>query len=296
MSIKKKVCLFTFFPILISIYFFLPIDFIWFILFNFIIGFIEAIIFLIQSDKRKIGTFILLADFSYLIIYLIFIYFSYNYYHKIWNIIYFIMTLTIILVPRYILFFNKFSRVTKIFILLLIISSVGLKGFIFDTKYYYEATGTHLIQDVRCFKNEGYYKVIGNHKLLRKNPEKLTADDYDSILYFLTNTNWLEENFPDKINEKGFLIDYEYLKKNCKYICSSIGLYNIIKCDIYCLQLRIDKRNSFKLYFPKGNFSMYAESDIEKYYRKQLERINNCYYKGILLPPLTEKQFLEWTG
>lgn len=295
MNIEKKICLFIFFSILSPVYFFLPVDFIWFVLLSLFAGFVESIILLFKIDKRKIGAFILLADSFYLIIYLILLYSSYNYYHITWNIIYFIMTLTIVLFPCYILFFNKFLRKIKIFALLLIIVSVGLKAFIFDTKYYYEATGTLLMQDVRYFKKEGYYKVIGNHKLLRKNPETLTTDDYDLILYFLNSTDWLEENFPDKIIGNEFLADYEYLKKNCKYICSSIGLYNIIKCDIYCLSLKIDKSNILKLYFPKGTFSIYSEADIGKYYGKRLKRINNCYYEGILLPSLTEKQFLEWT-
>jgi len=295
MSIKKYYLKLLLFIILLSIYFFIPVDFIWFILLTLIIGFIEAIIFLSKREKRKLGIFVLLSNFLYLIIYLIFLKFTYNYYHLAWNVVYFIMTFTIIVIPWHFLFFNKHSKKKKNSILIFIIVSIGLKSFLFDTKYYYTATHSILIQDVRYFKKEGYYKVIGNHKLLRKNPAFITTEDVDSIMFFLNKTNWLEENYSNSLKKEKLLLDEEYIKNNLRYVCSTIGLYNIIKADIFCLKIPLNKSNFIKLYIPKGTFSLYDESDINKYYNKELYLINNCYYEGVLLPPLTEKQFLEWT-
>ena len=91
------------------------------------------------------------------------------------------------------------------------------------------------------------------------------------------------------------LPDDEYIKNNIRYVCSTIGLYNIIEADIYCLKIAPNKSDFIKLYIPKGRFTLYDESDMEKYYDKQLNLIKNCYFEGVLLPPLTEDCFLELT-
>ena len=125
-----------------------------------------------------------------------------------------------------------------------------------------------------------------------KNPDKLTEEDYEAILYLLNETDWLEKNYG--IADET-LVDCEYIKHSSKYVCSSIGLYSINKCDIYRLRIPLDKAKYAKMYIPKGTFTIYNESDIEKYYDKPPECIGNCFYKGLFLPPLTEEKFLEWT-
>jgi|GEM_PF-4126546 len=296
MNIKNKKLLTIFVPIVISIYLFLPVDFIWFIISSLIIGSIESVFFLVKLKKyKKVGILVSIVAISSLILYLKFTYLSYHYYHIIWNIIYFILTLTILFIPCYSLYFQKKSLKKKIGGFLLFFLIVGLKSFILDTKYYYTTTSSILIQDIRNLKYEGYYKVIGNHKLLRKNPSQLTAEDYEAILYLLNKTDWLEENFSDNFVRKEVLIDSEYIKHNSKYICSSIGLYNISKCDIYSLRIPLNKTKYTKLYIPKGSFIIHDETDIDRYYNKQPPRINNCYYKGTVLPPLTEDEFSDWT-
>lgn len=121
----------------------------------------------------------------------------------------------------------------------------------------------------------------------------MTKDDADRIVYLLNKTDWLEENYPDLFMKSEILPDDEYIKNNIRYVCSTIGLYNIIEADIYCLKIAPNKSDFIKLYIPKGRFTLYDESDMEKYYNKQLNLIKNCYFEGVLLPPLTEKQFLE---
>ena len=248
-----------------------------------------------SEKNRKIGMLILFVEIFSLAIYLGFrasVYYYYYYYFA-WNVVYFVLTLAILFAPCYIAFFQKQSGRKKTLLgFSCILLVVGMKSFVFDTRYYYAVTGSCLVQDVRYFKGEGYYKVIGNHKLLRKNPDSLTAEDYEAILYLLNETDWLEENYG--IADET-IVDCEHIKHNSKYVCSSIGLYSINKCDIYRLRIPLDKAKYAKAYIPKGTFTMYNESDIEKYYDKPPERIGNCFYKGLFLPPLTEEKFLEWT-
>ena len=61
MTVNNKVCLLIFFSALISFCFFLPLDFVWFILLSLIIGFVESILFLVQRSKRRKGIFLLLC-------------------------------------------------------------------------------------------------------------------------------------------------------------------------------------------------------------------------------------------
>lgn len=190
--------------------------------------------------------------------------------------------------------FQKYPCSKKIIEFFIILNLILFKSFIFDTKYYYATTGSSLIQDVRHFKNEGYYKAIGTHKLLRKNPEKFSEEDYERILFFLNNTDWLENNLPNSFNTDKCLIDVNMIKNNNKYVCSAIGLYNIIKCDIYLFKIPLNENQFINLYIPKGTFYLYEDSDREKDYNQQLKMINNCYFEGILLPPLTEERFYEW--
>ena len=279
-----------------SAYLFAPIDFIWFVALSLVLGIAESVIFLVQKKNRKIGILILFVEIFSLATYLGFrasAYYYYYYYYFAWNVVYFVLTLAILFAPCYIAFFQKQSGRKKTLLgFSCILLAVGMKSFVFDTRYYYAATGSCLVQDVRYFKSEGYYKVIGNHKLLRKNPDKLTEEDYEAILYLLNETDWLEENYG--IADET-LVDCDYIKHNSKYVCSAIGLYNINKCDIYRLRIPLDKAKYARLYIPKGTFTIYNESDIEKYYDKPPERIGNCFYKGLFLPPLTEERFLEWT-
>lgn len=291
---KKKLLLATTL-LAIAGYFFVPVDFIWFVALSLAIGIVESVIFLVRKKNRKIGLLVLLVEISSLATYLGFREAAYYYYYFGWNVVYFILTSAILFAPFYALCFQRQSGKKKKWGFLVIAFVVGMKSFVFDTRYYYAATGSCLIQDVRYFKDEGYYKVIGNHKLLRKNPERLTAEDCEVILYLLNKTDWLEENY-GIANE--ISVDCEYIKHNCKYVCSSIGFYNISKCDIYRLRIPLGKAKYAKLYIPKGSFSIDDESDIEKYYdkqyyREQMEHIANCFHKGMLLPPFTEKQFAE---
>lgn len=271
-----------------------PIDFIWFIVLSLVSGIAESVFFLIRKKNRKFGMLVLFVELSSLAIYSGFIKSAYHYYHAAWNIVYFILTSAVLFAPCYIFCFQRQSEKKKKLGFLVIAFIVGLKSVAFDTRYYYAATGSCLVQDVRHFKDEGYYKVIGNHKLLRKNPDALTAEDYEAVLYLLNKTDWLKEQFPEKSAGRP-PIDSCYLKNNSTYICSSIGLYAINRCDIYRLRIPLDKGELARLYIPKGTFTIYDEDDIEKYYGKQPTRIHDCGYEGVLLPPLTEKLFKEWT-
>ena len=294
MNIIKENLLFILFPILILIYYVIQIDFIYFILLSPIIGFVESVFLFIYEKKKRYSIGILIIDFFFIFIFYLLNINLYYYYHKIWNILFFILNLTIISTLFFALFskYSKHKKITGFFIIILL---VFFKSFIFDTKYYFATTSSALIQDIRYFKKEGYYKVIGNHKLLRKNPDCLTKDDADRIVYLLNETAWLEGNYPGLFMKSEALLDDEYIKNNIRYVCSTIGLYNIIEADIYCLKITLNKSNFIKLYIPKGRFTLYNESDMEKYYDKQLNLIKNCYFEGVLLPPLTEDCFLELT-
>ena len=137
-----------------SAYLFAPVDFIWFVALSLVIGIAESVIFLVQKKNRKIGMLILFVEIFSLAIYLGFRASAYYYYHFAWNVVYFVLTLAILFAPCYIAFFQKQSgRKTKL-IFVVITFIVGLKSFVFDTRYYYAATGSCLVQDVRYFKNE----------------------------------------------------------------------------------------------------------------------------------------------
>lgn len=293
MNIKIQKLLFIFFPIIIFIYFLIPIDFIWFIFLNLLIGIIESIVFLVLK-KERIRSFVsFISVFVSFFIYLILYKSLYYYYHISWNIVFFILSLINIFNPWF-YFFQKYPNKKKLIEIICIFLLVLFKSFIFDTKYYYASTGSSLIQDVRYFRQEGYYRVIGKHQLLRKNPEIFTEEDYEHILFFFNNTDWLEKNFPNSFDKNKNIIDNNIIRNNNKYVCSAIGLYNIIKCDIYLFKIPINNKQFLNLYIPKGTFSLYEDSDRDKDFNKQLKMINNFYFEGILLPPLTEERFNEW--
>ena len=242
-----------------SAYLFAPVDFIWFVALSLVLGIAESAIFLVRKVSRKIGMLILFVEIFSLAIYLGFRASAYYYYFA-WNVVYFVLTLAILFAPCYIAFFQKQSGRKKTLLgFSCILLVVGMKSFVLDTRYYYAATGSCLVQDVRYFKSEGYYKVIGNHKLLRKNLDSLTEEDCEAILYLLNETDWLEENYGI---ENETLVDRDYIKHNSKYVCSAIGLYSINKCDIYRLRIPLDKAKYAKMYIPKGTFTIYNESDI----------------------------------
>lgn len=294
MNIIKENFLFILFPILILIYYVIPIDFIYFILLSPLIGFVESVFLFIYEKKKRYSIGILIIDFLFIFVFYLLNINLYYYYHKIWNTLFFILNLTIISTLFFALF-SKYSKHKKIIGFFIIILLVFFKSFIFDTKYYFATTSSALIQDIRYFKKEGYYKVIGNHKLLRKNPDCLTKDDVNAIVYFLNKTDWLEENYSNLFMKNDVLLDDEYIKNNIRYVCSTIGLYNIIEADIYCLKIALNKSNFIKFYIPKGRFTLYDESDMIKYYDKQLNLIKNCYFEGVLLPPLKKDDFLKLT-
>ena len=293
MNIKIQKLLFILLPVIVFIYFLIPIDFIWFIFLNLLIGIIESIVFLVLKKERIRGIVSFISVFVSFFIYLILYKNLYYYYHISWNIVFFTLSLINIFNPFF-YFFQNYPNKKKLIEFICIFILVLFKSFIFDTKYYYATTSSSLIQDVRYLRQEGYYKVIGTHKLLRKNPERFTDEDYEHILYFFNNTDWLEKSFPNSFDKKKNLIDNNIIKNNNKYVCSAIGLYNIIKCDIYLVKIPINKKQSINLYIPKGTFYLYEDSDKEKDYNQQLKIVNNYYYEGILLPPLTEERFKEW--
>ncbi|MBD5436063.1 MAG: hypothetical protein HDR36_06090 [Treponema sp.] len=157
--------------LVMSVYLFAPVDFIWFVALSLVLGIAESAIFLVRKKNRKIGMLILFVEMFSLAIYLGFRASAYYYYFA-WNVVYFVLTLAILFAPCYIAFFQKQSGRKKTLLgFSCILLVVGMKSFVLDTRYYYAATGSCLVQDVRYFKIEGYYKVIGNHKLLRKNPD-----------------------------------------------------------------------------------------------------------------------------
>ena len=98
---------------------------------------------------------ILFVEIFSLAIYLGFRASVYYYYYFAWNVVYFVLTLAILFEPCYIAFFQKQSGRKKTLLgFSCILLAVGMKSFVFDTRYYYAATGSCLVQDVRYFKNE----------------------------------------------------------------------------------------------------------------------------------------------
>ena len=136
-------------------YFFVPIDFIWFVALSLVLGIAESVIFLVRKKNRKIGMLILFVEIFSLAIYLGFRASAYYYYCFAWNVVYFVLMLAILFAPCYIAFFQKQSSRKKTLLgFSCILLVVGMKSFVFDTRYYYAATGSCLVQDVRYFKNE----------------------------------------------------------------------------------------------------------------------------------------------
>lgn len=96
MNIIKENLLFILFPILIFIYYVIPIDFIYFILLSPVIGFVEAVFLFIYEKKKRYSIGILIIDFFFIFVFYLLNVNLYFYYHKIWNILFFILNLTII--------------------------------------------------------------------------------------------------------------------------------------------------------------------------------------------------------
>lgn len=100
MNIIKENLLFILFPILIFIYYVIPIDFIYFILLSPVIGFVEAVFLFIYEKKKRYSIGILIIDFFFIFVFYLLNVNLYFYYHKIWNILFFILNLTIISTSR----------------------------------------------------------------------------------------------------------------------------------------------------------------------------------------------------
>ncbi|MDE6718888.1 MAG: hypothetical protein K2J68_03425, partial [Treponemataceae bacterium] len=132
-----------------SAYLFAPVDFVWFVALSLVLGIAESAIFLVRKASRKIGLLVLLVEMLSLATYLGFRASAYYYYYFAWNVVYFVLTLAILFAPCYIAFFQKQSGRKKTLLgFSCILLAVGMKSFVFDTRYYYAATGSCLVQDV----------------------------------------------------------------------------------------------------------------------------------------------------
>ena len=111
MNIKIQKLLFILLPVIIFIYFLIPIDFIWFIFLNLLIGIIESIVFLVLKKERIRSIVSFISVFVSFFIYLILYKNLYYYYHISWNIVFFTLSLINIFNP----FFYFFMLVLIVF-------------------------------------------------------------------------------------------------------------------------------------------------------------------------------------
>ncbi len=201
--------------------YFLPIDFIWWLLVSFIAGLIDIVLIIIEisraendsSVKKKSYKLLIIIQIFCVAMYILLFFKGDGYWHIAWNFDFFILTMAVIAHLLIDLYSRKVSQ-TKILIFFTVLTTFTFaKSFFFTNHFYFVQTSEEGIADIRFWKKEGYYKSIGKRKLLRKNPAPITSEECELIAYLFNSTPWLEENYPEYVEEET-VVDYTYIEKN----------------------------------------------------------------------------------
>lgn len=174
----------------------------------------------------------------------------------------------------------------KFFLLSFVIfqACVFVKTLLFTPFYLFDGYGIEM-EDIRNY-SEKQYKVLNPHKLLNRNPGKLSEKDYKSMYLLINNSDWIEDNYPEfelqYLNE----IDILKIRNDIKFSFSSIHCNGFEKVDFYEISIPL-QRKKITIYFPKGTFYL-SKDDLEKYkkYYNVLPSETNYYlvYEGLGLP------------
>ena len=113
------------------------------------------------------------------------------------------------------------KRKVLLFCFIILQSFIFVKSLFFTQFYEFEGNKEYG-EDIRNFSENGQYKVLNQHKLLNKNPEKLTDEDYNAISSLINSSDWLKDNYPKYSNISANSLDVECIKKNIKYSFSVI--------------------------------------------------------------------------
>ncbi|AEB15460.1 hypothetical protein [Treponema succinifaciens] len=288
---KKKIFLGinTFLLVTVLISLFLPIDSLYIYAINIGLGILSLFFifatFFIKREKQFL--FLFLLQFGGLLFCLLLIGCHYSPYRIGWK-----FYLCILIFP---ISFSEFSlanqlvlnkRKVLLFCFIILQSFIFVKSLFFTQFYEFEGNKEYG-EDIRNFSENGQYKVLNQHKLLNKNPEKLTDEDYNAISSLINSSDWLKDNYPKYSNISANSLDVECIKKNIKYSFSVIHFNEFFKADFYKLSIPLEKRwKKISVYIPKGEFYLSAEDFLtyEKYYNIIPKETSYTCYKGLGLP------------
>ena len=275
-----------FVTVLISI--FLPIDTICIYGINLLLGILSLIFFLVTFFIKKEKQFLILFFLQLILIFTWYIFIiCQDSPDRIGWKVYLYLLIAPIFLSDFIIanqVFNKRKFLLWCFIILQ--SCIFIKILLF-TKFYKFEGNKEYFEDIRNYSNPRQYKVLNPHKLLNKNPEKLSEKDYKLIYELINNSSWIKDNFSE-FDEKFFNeIDISYIKDNTKYSFSVINLYSLKKADFYKISIPIkNQQTKINIYFPKGTFYLSKDNlEIYKnYYNVLPNEIKYCIYEGLGLP------------
>lgn len=278
----------SFFLVAILASLFLPIDGKYMYVINLGLGILPFIFFLVTFFIKREKQFIFLSLFqlALLLFWYVMIGRHYSLYKIGWKL-YVCLLISPVAFSHFFLakqIFQKTKRVRYCFVVLL--SFIFVKV-VFFTQFY-EFDGWEVYdEDIRDYPNHGQYKVLNEHKLKNKKPEKLNDEDFSAIASLINNSDWLNDNYPECIGNFPDDVDISYIKKNCKYSFSIIHFNGFDEADFYKVSIPLTKsRKKVNAYFPKGSFFL-SEKGLETYkkYYGVLPKGTSLYsYEGLGLP------------
>lgn len=272
--------------------FFLPIDATYIYAINFLLGFLSfALIFVTFFVKKEIR-FLILSSIQLVLLflwYVLVIKYHSNIYGTGFKLYVYLLIIPISL-SEFILA-NQFIKRRRFLLgcYLFLQICVFIKILLFTPFYKIAGYGVNG-EDIRNYSKK-QYKVLNPHKLLNKNPEKLSEEDYKAIYSLINDSDWIKDNYSEVNLEYLKEIDILKIKNDIKYSFSTIHFNGLEKVDFYKISISLQS-DIITIYFPKGTFYL-SKDDLELYkkYYNVLPNETDYYliYEGVGLPYNQEK-------
>lgn len=267
---------------------FLPIDSTYIYGINLGLGILSFIFILATFFAKRERQFIVLSFFQLLLLlfWYVLIKCRYSPYRIGWKI-YLYSLMTPISVSEFILANQMMDRRKFLLWCFAILQScVFIKTLFFIHFYEFEGYREDN-EDIRDYSNSKQYKVLNPHKLLNRNPEKLSEEDYKLICSLINDSDWIKDNFPEFDDIFFNEIDILNISNDIKYSFSVINLYGFKNADFYEISVPLKtQQTKITVYFPKGTFYL-SKNDLEiykKYYTVLPDEKDYCVYEGLGLP------------
>lgn len=219
-----------------------------------------------------------------------FLFFDYStpsIYHFMWKINFFCFVVPIVLLVFYKLRSQGNRRALSIacagiMSIILVKTVFFMNHYIFGSK---DLSTTIEFRDIRDYREEGYWKVVGAYKVLKKEPEKLEEVDLASMEWLLTKTDWLPRHYPEESSKIGVRLDKHFIQKNARYEFSLVDFYVFKRADIYILRIPLIQGNTMiNVYIPKGTFYYLSDYPMNIYFDRQPEPVEGGLFYGLYTP------------